>query len=146
MATFNSLLTASTAPAPPTFSPGGNHQSLPSGQTIDTTTLAATDFQKLFPVTNGTLLNMLVLEVADPDTNATETLDMDVILRDDNGDTILFNAGAAFENAYDDTIQLLGVRVVAESNPEAFVGFYINTAAATGVAAASVSGTLFTRS
>lgn len=120
-------------------------ESLRASQTINTTTLIATDFQRLWPVPNGAELLLVFLNVQDADAHATPTLDMDLTLRDDNGDTVLFNAGTAFQAAYDDYIILDSQKVLADADKPAYIGFEVVTAAATGVAAATVSGLLFYR-
>ena len=143
MATYDSLLTGSNTTTAAVRSAGDAASvSLPAAQTIDTTTLVATDFQRLWPVPNGSILLELALVVQDADTDGSPTLDMDIILRDDDGDTVLLNAGTAFQSAYDDLLQLQRQYVNAKNTGIGYVGFEVVTAAATGVAAATVDGTL----
>lgn len=67
--------------------------------TMPTTELDAIgDKRYLFPIPNGAEIYMLYEEHADLDSGA-GALDMDIVLEDDNGDTILYNAGTAFNAA-----------------------------------------------
>ena len=115
---------------------GSNHWV--TTETIATTSLDdANDRVKFFPVENGQRLVELVLTHADLDSGA-GALDMDVVLSDANGETILFNAGTAFNAArttalviqLSDTTNPQGIRVV-DNDGSAWVGLKVNTPAST---------------
>lgn len=103
----------------------------------------AADFSSVIPVPVGATLKHLFWEVGDFDVHATETIDMDIILRKvvsgSNVDTILYNAGTAFEDAATSS-KLLNQAVTETDTGYAIVGFLCNTAAATDASATATLG------
>lgn len=103
-------------------------------ETLPTTqTDFAADRTRLIPLPDGVLLIGFFIECEDLDTNATETLDADIILVDDNGTTILLNAGTLFEDAITTPlwVDCAGTIVAADGDTVASLQFYVNTKSAT---------------
>lgn len=103
-----------------------------------TSTADAGDIVRLFPIEDGQQIVELALSHADLDSGG-GNLDMDVVLVDDNGTTILFNAGTGFNAAR--TTPLI-VQTSSTSNPQgikveytgadtAYIGLLVNVAAST---------------
>lgn len=131
------------------FSDYTHPRALPDGQfsiylneEVPTTSIDyAADIYKLYPVANGWKLREIVLgNHGDADTGS-GTLDMDIVLQDDNGTTILYNAGTAFATAR--TTPLVILLADSSNNPyvqvvdtagTAYIGFKVNTAANTPAA------------
>ena len=139
MATTNSSLISSTSNIVGVRSAGDAVVVvLPASETINTVSpaFAALDVHRLFEVPNGSELKSLYYDFADMDTDGTETLDLDIILQDDDGDTVLFNGGTTFEDAATGKVLLQDQFVNAKNTGVGYLALLSVTAAATGVAAA----------
>jgi hypothetical protein len=106
----------------------------------------AADFTAMVPVRNGRDIYGLIPVNTDMDSGT--ALDLDIILRDPAGviaDVILYNAGAAFQAAmtglYIPVASSLRL-VNGYSKGYADVGYYVNTAAGTPVAATAATLTV----
>lgn len=107
--------------------------------TIATTSLDDVgDRVRLFKVKNGTIINKLIIGNHDDlDSGGGGALDMDVVLVDDAGDTILYNAGTAFNAATTTPLIVLpGNITVVDTVGAAYVGLKVNVAASTAQAGA----------
>ena len=106
--------------------------------TIATTSLDDVgDRVRLFKVKNGTIINKLIIGNHDDLDSGGGALDMDVVLVDDNGDTILYNAGTAFNAATTTPLIVLpGNITVVDTAGTAYVGLKVNVAASTAQAGA----------
>lgn len=89
-------------------------------------TLADTAF--LFPMKKDAHITSLLLTW---DSLAASALDADIVLRDDGGDTILFNAGTAFCTAEANGKPVLVKQLVTAVNDDASLIFYVNVAGTT---------------
>lgn len=94
------------------------------------------DRTNLFAVPEGAVIYELVITAEDLDTNATETLDADIVLStiDSAGtvtDTILYNAGTALEDALTRTVVDLDVTVPDSALGYGHIQLKVNTVAAT---------------
>lgn len=107
-------------------------------ETLPTTLLdTEADFAGMIPVKTGRDILLMIIDVPDADGGA--ALDMDVILRTWTNagvavDTILWNAGAAFQSAVADKIirpTAATRRVPTSKDGYGVIGFYVNTAANT---------------
>jgi hypothetical protein len=93
--------------------------------TIATTSSDETgDIVKFFPVPHG--VTLLRLENTNAALDSGNTLDMDIVLVDDNGTTILYNAGTAFSAAVTTVKVNLLETVVTSVNGGAYVGLRPN--------------------
>lgn len=85
----------------------------------------------------GARVNMIAFEVGDLDTNATETLDADLVLSNGTAadDVIIYNAGTGLEDAK--ALTLLHVDTTVASGDRQFlsIDLYVNTVSATPAAA-----------
>lgn len=126
---------------------GGIGRSMSDGATVTVATTSldeANDRVAFIPVPDrAELTRLFLLHGADLDTNATETLDMDVVLYSEDADgnvteTILYNAGTAFEDLVATVVPILldHVRVPRTRYGFAWIGLKVNTAAATAQAGA----------
>lgn len=131
--TSNSALYSGSGSAirPPTRLPGARWFFVEDTQPVAELGEAG-DKRKLFDVPDGLELVMLLETHGDMDTNASPTLDLDIVLVDDNGTTILYNAGAAYQAAVatPNVVFLNGVRVKGNGH----VAMLVNVAAATPAA------------
>lgn len=97
----------------------------------------AGDRVRLFKVKNGTVINKVIVGNHDDLDSGAGALDMDVVLVDDNGDTILYNAGTAFNAATTTPLIVLpGNITVVDTAGTAYVGLKVNVAASTAQAGA----------
>lgn len=111
----------------------------PAGPTFDyvsetvlsTSVDFAGDIYKLLPMRGSRIINELQVQNGDLDGGA--GLDADIVLVDDNGTTILHNAGAGFQAARTGASGIvrepLRQEVVSKKN-DAYIGIKTNTAAA----------------
>lgn len=92
----------------------------------------AGDRVRLFKVKNGTVINKLIVGNHDDLDSGGGAIDQDVVLVDDAGDTILYNAGTAF-NAATTTPLIVqpGNVTVVDTAGTAYVGLKVNVAAST---------------
>ena len=143
---YSSLFNSDGTPKKVWNPPFGAMGSISIRDTVATTTLDDTgDFLALIPVANGTVMTELTVANGDLDTDGSPALDADIIMRaiDSAGtatDTILYNAGAAFQAAVttarviplvaDDDVG--GIEATGGAEGYVLIGFYVNTAAATG--------------
>lgn len=99
--------------------------------TIPTTSLDdANDITKFFPIESGRLITKVGVINADLDSGG-GALDMDIVLVDDNGTTILYNAGTAFASAVTTPVWTICESRVVSANNDAYVGLKVNVAAST---------------
>lgn len=104
-------------------------------KTLATTSLDTTaDVAHMVPVPGGVTLNAVIPKYATAFDSSTG-LDADIVLIDDNGTTILYNAGAGFQTAAPNGTPVFLNVDVASANNDAKVSFLVNTAATTAVSA-----------
>jgi hypothetical protein len=106
-------------------------------QEIPTTNLdLQDDLFKCFKVPDGVRLNYMLVTNEDLDSGGGGALDMDIVLVDDIGTTILYNAGTAFNAAVTvpTFVSLYNVEVVSRGDSTAYVALKVNTAASTAAA------------
>lgn len=120
---------------------------IPISDTVPTTELGeALDRRQLAKISHGLELIALSLIHGDGDSGA-GALDADIVLHDDNGDTILYNAGTAFNAAVTTPVWVFlataAVRVQAAAD-DASIDLLINVAASTG-AAMTIEGLVIAR-
>lgn len=107
--------------------------------TIPTTQLDdATDITYLIPVRSGKRIIYLLFDSADFDSGG-GALDMDIILRTTNAagtstDTILYNAGTAFNAALAGKVVFCNAVVPEDADSVGHICLYVNTAASTAAA------------
>lgn len=147
--TYSSLYDSSGQPLygfpinPPMGSPGP--VSVQESILAATVEAAAGEFIALVPVAEGRFVTLLEFTSSDFDTDASPELDMDIVLRvtDKDGthtDTILFNAGTAFQAAITTTRVVIchgtrgGVQVSGAASGYGHVGLKTVAQAATGAA------------
>lgn len=101
--------------------------------TVPTTSLDDIgDGVRFFKVRHGMNINKVVVGLCDDLDSGAGALDMDVVLVDDNGTTILYNAGTAFASARTTPLIVAVNNVsVVDTAGTAYVGLYVNTAAST---------------
>lgn len=105
-------------------------------QTIPTTSLdAAGDKYGLIPLPDGVIITKLFLTHADLDSGA-GALDMDIVLVDDAGDTVLLNYSTAFNAAVTAPVVVLLNQTVTASTTYATAGIYLKVVTAASTAAA----------
>lgn len=131
---YSSLFNSTT-----TWPIAGYPQRQPYGETVVTVTKTIpttqldtiADVTHMVPIDSGTTINLLVFTSADFDSST--GLDADIVLIDDNGTTILYNAGTAFQAAMTNQVILCNVDVLAV-NGDAKISFLVNSVATTPVA------------
>jgi hypothetical protein len=110
---------------------------IPITDTVPTTELGeAGDRRRIARISHGLELVALFLQHGDGDTGGT-AFDADIVLHDDDGDTILYNAGTAFSAANATGVHVAlatdGIRVNAAAD-DASIDFLVNVAATTAQA------------
>jgi len=94
------------------------------------------DRVRLIPMPNAVEIISIQEYHADLDSGG-GNLDMDILLVDDNGDTILYNAGTAFNAATTAWLDIAnstvvpGTKVVSVGDDTAYIGLYVNVVAST---------------
>lgn len=123
-------------------------RAFPAGVTIDfvSLTVATTsidtiaDRVRLIPMRGSRRILGMFLEHGDMDGHMTPLLDMDLVLEDDEtSDTVLFNAGTGFQSARTTPLWITpqaSNKLIVTNAPgnDAFIGTYVNAAAATAAA------------
>lgn len=110
--------------------------------TIPTTQLDdATDTTFLIPVRSGKRIVYMILTCADLDSGGGGALDMDIILRTTSAagvttDTILYNAGTAFNAAHAGLIIFCNALVPEDADSVGHLILYVNTPASTAASGA----------
>lgn len=124
---------------------GGRPRPVVTGGNVvnDTVSIATTSLDDigdevvLDVVPHGATIYLIPLTWTDMDTDATETLDADIVLRETTGttttDTILYNAGTAFEDA-GTAVVVVDHTVASPAELFAEVVFKVNAVAATPAA------------
>lgn len=141
--TSSALFSGASALVEPNRQIGANI--IPFSDTVPTTELGeAGDRRRLTPIGDGLELLGLYLTHGDGDTGGSPALDGDIVLADANGDTILYNAGAAFQAAGTGVWVLLVAAPPRVKGKTATIDFKTNTAAATAQAFA-IAGIILAR-
>lgn len=105
---------------------------VPFSKVIPTTSIDETDDRiRMVPLPNGVEIVLIVFFSGDLDSNEAPALDMDWVINDDDGDTIVGNMGTAFQGA---TTANTPVVVVVPPGTKAVVSQAANGPGQSGVA------------